>query len=76
MSGTLPSLPAIAPDERFLRLPAVLDLIGIGKSAWYDYVREGNAPKPVKIGTVNVWLESECRAWMADRVAASRDVGN
>lgn len=67
-------IPSIEQGDRFLRLPAVLNLIGIGKTAWTDYVRAGRAPPAVKIGAATVWLESECRRWMADRIAASRKV--
>ena len=74
MLGNSHGMPEIKPGDRFLRLPDVLRLIGIGKTAWTDYVRAKRAPAAVKIGAATVWLESECRAWMAERVAESRKV--
>lgn len=74
MLSTSPGVPTIEPGDRFLRLPAVLELVGIGKTVWTDYVREGRAPASIKIGGATVWLESECRAWMAARLAESRKV--
>jgi predicted DNA-binding transcriptional regulator AlpA len=32
-------------EERFLRLPDVLDMVGCSKSTWYDMVKNGQAPK-------------------------------
>lgn len=33
----------------FLRLPAVLELIPVSKSAWWAGVADGRYPKPVKL---------------------------
>lgn len=70
----LRELPALAHGDRFLRLPAVLDLVGLRKTAWHDLVRKGRAPGAIKIGAATCWLESECREWMSARVAESRRV--
>lgn len=41
----------------FMRLPEVLAFFGnIGESTWYDWVRDGKAPKPVRLAPrVVVW---------------------
>lgn len=64
--------PALAPGERFLRLPAVLELTGRGRTAWLDDVKAGKAPKPIKMGSASAWLLSEVSAWMAERIRESR----
>lgn len=51
------------PITGFLRLPQVLSLIPVSKSLWFQMVREGRAPKPVKIGT-------RCTAWRAADIEA------
>lgn len=66
------STPAIMPGDRFLRISQVLDRVGIGRTAWTDYVREGRAPASIKIGAATCWLESSVNAWMAERIAESR----
>lgn len=69
----------LEPSDRFIALVEVLGLIGLGRTAWTDLVREGRAPKPIKIGQRSLWIESEVRQWMAERVAESRPhlaVGN
>lgn len=57
---------------RLIRLPAALDLVGLGRSAWLDLVRQRKAPQPVKIGRASLWVESEVRAFIADRVRRHR----
>ena len=39
------------PEIGFLRLSAILKLIPIGKSSWWNGVKSGRYPKPVKLGT-------------------------
>lgn len=56
---------------RLLRLPAVLDRVGLGRSRWYDLVAEGRAPTPVKLSDRAVaWYEHEVNAWAASRPRA------
>jgi len=53
---------------RFLRLPEVLDRVGVSKSTLYAWIRAGLFPKPVPLGTLSVWVESEIEDWMAARI--------
>ena len=71
LPNTAPA-PALAPGERFLRLPAVLELTGRGRTAWLDDVKAGKAPAPIKMGSASAWLLSEVSAWMAERIRESR----
>ena len=36
--------------ESFLRLPQVLAIIPISKSAWWQGCKDGRYPKPIKLG--------------------------
>jgi predicted DNA-binding transcriptional regulator AlpA len=48
--------------EKLLRLPAVLELIPVGKTTWYKWISEGRAPQPRRLGTRMVaWPEGEVR---------------
>jgi prophage regulatory protein len=38
------------PQAGFIRLPAVLKFIPVSKSSWWEGVRIGLYPQPVKIG--------------------------
>ena len=63
--------PTSSPTHRLLRLPAVLDRVGLGRSRWYDLVAEGRAPAPVRLSDRAVaWYEHEVDAWAASRPRA------
>ena len=51
------------PTYGFIRLPQVLALIPISKSAWWDGCRTGRYPKPVKLGP-------RTTVWRAEDIAA------
>lgn len=53
------------PSEfQFLRLPAVVQKVGLQRTKIYDLVREERFPAPRKIGRASVWLQPEVEAWM------------
>lgn len=55
---------------RLLRLPEVIQLTGLGRSAIYDRMGRGEFPKSVPLtSTCRAWVESEVRAWIAERIA-------
>lgn len=63
MSQHQSSIPTIG----FLRLPQILAIIPISKSAWWEGCRTGHFPKPVKLGPrTTVWRAEEIRAFIED----------
>ncbi len=57
-------------SERFLRLPAVLELTGLSRTAVYG--RE-DFPRPIKISKrASAWCESEVRNWILQRIAEAK----
>lgn len=53
----------VLPDTGFLRLPQVLALIPISRSAWWAGIREGKFPKGIKLGSkTTVWRAEDIRA--------------
>lgn len=50
-------------ESRLLRLPQVLNLIPVSRSAWWAGVKTGRFPRPVRLGPRTV-------AWRAEDVAA------
>lgn len=53
----------LLPDTGFLRLPQILTLIPISRSAWWAGIREGKFPKGVKLGSkTTVWRAEDIRA--------------
>lgn len=58
-----------AKPGKLLRLPHVLSLVALQKSAWYGLIREGKAPRPVRLGGARAvaWREDEIFSWIAER---------
>lgn len=56
--------PAVLPETGFVRLPAVLAVFPVSKSAWWDGIKKGRYPTGVK-------LSERTTAW---RVEAIRDL--
>jgi len=60
---------------RILRLPEVLEFVGLRRTQLMHYVACGEFPAPIRItnsGRAIGWLESELLAWRATRVAARK----
>ena len=53
--------PPFLPSTGFVRLPTVLAYIPVSKSAWWDGVRAGRFPAPIKIGP-------QTTAWRAEDI--------
>ena len=51
------------PEMGFLRLRQVLELIPVGKTTWWEWVKSGKAPAGVHLG-------ANIRAWRAEEIRA------
>ena len=57
------------PNTGYLRLPQVLRFFPVGKSTWWDGVKNGRFPEPVKLGP-------RTTAWRAEDIhELIRDTG-
>ena len=51
------------PEMGFVRLAAVLSLIPVSKSSWWQGIREGRYPKGIKLGPrTTAWRVEDIRA--------------
>lgn len=65
--------PSRVPPSRLLRLPEVMDRVGLRRSAIYQRMSEGRFPKCRSLGPkCSVWVEAEIDAWI-NRVASNRE---
>lgn len=54
-------------NNRFLRLPQVLELIPVGKATIYQLMQKGKFPKQVKLGSkLSVWRKSDIEAYISN----------
>ena len=68
MSQNQPFIPATG----FLRLPQILAIFPISKSAWWEGCRTGRYPKPVKLGPRTTVWRAEDIAALINRVSSQQ----
>ena len=60
-------------SSRFIKIPKVIDMVGMSKSQIYAQMADEEFPMPVKQGKRSVaWLEAEVQEWIESRIAESR----
>lgn len=59
-----------SPD-RFLELPEVLARTKDSRTAWYQKMKEGRAPKQIKLGRKSVWSEHQISDYIESVKAAA-----
>ena len=53
-----------------IRINQVLQIVGVSRSHWYALIKNGQAPKPVKLSErVAVWVREEVLDWIQSKVA-------
>jgi prophage regulatory protein len=70
IANTAPNDNALA-EARLLRLPAVQERVGMGRTAVYEMIKAGKFPRPVKVGTASAWIDVEVTRWI-EQLAATR----
>ena len=54
--------------DKLLRRPEVEAVTGLSRSTLYQWMKDGQFPQPVKLGTRLVaWRESDVTAWLEAR---------
>lgn len=59
-------------NTRLLRMPQVLDRVGLKKTVIYERIKAGTFPKPIKLGSASAWPEHEVENWIAQQVEQQR----
>lgn len=60
-------------NDALLRLPQVLELIPVSKSGFWQGVKEGRYPQPLRISPrVTVWSRSSIMAYIASVAAGAK----
>ena len=59
---------------KFLRLPEVISVTGLSRSALYRLIAEGTFPPSIRIGGRSVaWCDEEVNAWIEERIRSHRN---
>lgn len=53
---------------RILRLPQVMEIVGVSRSTIYLWIQQESFPRPLKLSVRRVgWLESDVMAWIRSK---------
>ena len=63
-----PAIPVL-PATGFLRLNQVLKFVPIGKTAWYNGVKEGRFPKPIQLSARTAVYRAQDIAALIDKIS-------
>ncbi|MGO1190117.1 helix-turn-helix transcriptional regulator [Vibrio casei] len=62
-------------SNKILRLPEVINMVGLSKATIYAHMRNGLFPKNLSLGANSTgWLESEIQEWITARITARDEV--
>lgn len=59
-------------NDKFVDMAFITQLTGLTDKWFYKLIKDGEFPKPIKLGRSSRWLESEVEAWLQQRIAKSR----
>lgn len=64
----------LVPEIRLLRIKQILEILPIGKSTWWQGVKDGRFPKPVKLGErTTAWKVEDIKALIESYSDSKRD---
>ena len=58
--------------DRILRMPQVVEMVGLCRASIYNKMRDDAFPRQVKLGRLSGWLESEVQGWIREQTRQSR----
>ena len=65
-------MPKQVEPPRFIRLPQVIELTGMGKTFIYARISDGTFPKQIQLGGKSVvWNERDVINWMNQQIEAT-----
>lgn len=63
-------------SEKLLRLPAVIDRVGLQRDTIYRMARAGTFPRPVKLSArASAWNEGQINDWIKARTESAHSDG-
>lgn len=58
--------------DQLVTMAFITQFTGLTDKWFYKLIKDGEFPKPIKLGRSSRWLESEVEAWLQQRIAQSR----
>ncbi|WP_336818906.1 helix-turn-helix transcriptional regulator [Cedecea sp. MMO-103] len=66
------TIPTSLLNDKFVDMEFITELTGLTDKWFYQLIKNGKFPKPIKLGRSSRWLESEVEAWLQQRITDSR----
>ncbi|AIA49958.1 Predicted transcriptional regulator [Serratia marcescens] len=59
-------------SDQFVDMAFITRLTGLTDKWFYKLIKDGDFPKPIKLGRSSRWLQSEVNIWLQCRIDKSR----
>ena len=59
-------------NDQLVDMRFITKLTGLTDKWFYKLIKDGQFPKPIKLGRSSRWLRSEVEDWLEERIADSR----
>ena len=59
-------------NDQLVTMAFITRLTGLTDKWFYFLIKNGEFPKPIKLGRSSRWLQSEVEAWLKQRIDQSR----
>ena len=54
-----------------MRIPQILEIMPISRATFCSMVKNGEFPKPIKIGRSSLWTQDQVQAYIRERISES-----
>ncbi|QMD26104.1 AlpA family phage regulatory protein [Citrobacter freundii] len=61
-------------NDKMVDMAFITRFTGLTNKWFYKLIKDGEFPKPIKLGRSSRWMQSEVETWVNERVAQSRHV--
>ncbi|ERK07894.1 hypothetical protein L580_1958 [Serratia fonticola AU-P3(3)] len=62
----------LSAEDPLIDMSFITTYTGMTDKWFYKLIKDGEFPKPIKLGRSSRWLKSEVEIWMEQRIAQSR----
>ncbi|WP_196093874.1 AlpA family transcriptional regulator [Citrobacter sp. Res13-Lact-LER2-35-b] len=59
-------------NDKMVDMAFITHFTGLTDKWFYKLIKDGDFPKPIKLGRSSRWMQSEVEAWLQNRINQSR----
>lgn len=60
-------------DDQLVDIKFITEFTGLTDKWFYKLIKEGEFPKPIKLGRSSRWFKSEIEQWLKERINSPKD---